>query len=193
MCQDCINKNDTLGNTLNNNGEVVSHTKKENNYEFVDNYVIINGRIFIDASDFDLINRFHRYVSVNSGNYAYMRLKNDSDIFLHRLLMGLPPRFNNKDTLIVDHINGNTLDNRKSNLRIIKKELNPINCRIYNNNTSGCKGVSFLKRLNKWQVEIHINNKRIYLGIYESFDEAVKVRKAAEEKYFGEMNRKDDE
>ena len=76
-----------------------------------------------------------------------------------------------------------------SNLRDIQKEINPINCKIYSNNTSGQKGVSYLKRLNKWQVNINVNKKSIYLGVYSDFDEAVRVRKEAEKKYFGEYNR----
>ena len=49
--------------------------------------------------------------------------------------------------------------------------------------------MSYLKRLNKWQVNINVNKKSIYLGVYSDFDEAVRVRKEAEKKYFGEYNR----
>ena len=103
--------------------------------------------------------------------------------------MNLPTRYDNTTKLIVDHINGNRLDNRKSNLRICHKEKNPINCKKYKNNTSGCKGVSWSKRLNKWQVTININKRHIYLGLYSDLEEAITVRKEAEKKYFGEFTR----
>lgn len=165
--------------------------KKFNDYIFKDDYVIINDSILIDASDFEMINGENRYIGINCGDYACF-FKNDTQIFIHRLLMGLPNTYDEETRLVADHINGNTLDNRRSNLRVIKKEINPINCKKYKNNTSGVKGVSWLKRLNKWQVGIQINKKNIYLGVYSNFDEAVKVRKEAEDKYFGEYNRKEE-
>lgn len=166
--------------------------RKFNDYQFKDDYVIINGRVLIDLDDFKKIDGENRYLAVNSGGYAYITKYNE-EIFIHRLIMGLPNSYDEKTQLIVDHINGNKLDNRKSNLRIIKKEINPINCKTYKNNTSGVKGVSWMKRLNKWQSSIQINKNNIYLGVYSDFDEAVRVRKEAEVKYFGEYNRKEDQ
>lgn len=162
--------------------------KKFNDYFFKDNYIIINKNILIDEEDFEKIDNENRYIAINSGGYAYIT-KYDEQIFIHRLLMGLPNTYDDKSQLIVDHINGNKLDNRKCNLRVVKKEVNPINCKKYKNNTSGVKGVAWVKRLNKWQVNIQINKRSIYLGVYSDFEEAVEIRKKAEEKYFGVYNR----
>lgn len=52
------------------------------------------------------------------------------------------------------------------------------------NNTSGAKGVSWSKSRQLWEVGIQIHGKKIHLGRYADFTEAVKVRKEAEEKYF---------
>lgn len=162
--------------------------KKENIIIGEDDYIIINNKVLIDKEDLDLILSFDRYVSINKSGYALMWV-NDKELFLHRLIMGLSDRFNKNDNLIVDHINGNKLDNRKSNLRICTKNKNPINCDIYKNNTSGEKGVYWNKKLQKWVAAIQCNNQPHHLGVFENFEDAVKARKEAEDKYFGEYKR----
>jgi hypothetical protein len=160
----------------------------DNIIEYKNDYVIVNGKVLFDLDDLELIQSYHRHICINTGGYAYFTY-HGKECFLHRLLMGLPIAYDNKTKIIVDHINGNRLDNRRSNLRICKKEMNPINCKTYKNNTSGCKGVTWMKRLNKWQVMLYCNKQRHYLGVYSDYDEAVRVRKEAEEKYFGEFKR----
>ena len=63
-----------------------------------------------------------------------------------------------------------------------------MNMRLRRNNTSGAKGVNFDKRLQKWRSRINVNKKTIELGYFNKFEDAVKVRKEAEEKYFGEFS-----
>lgn len=166
--------------------------KKYNKYEFKDDIVIINDNILIDRDDFEKVDAMNKYVATNSSGYALM-WEGIKECFLHRFLMGLSLKYDPETQLIVDHINGNSLDNRKSNLRILKKEYNPINCKTYSNNTSGVKGLSWNKKLNKWSVSIQVNKKSIYLGVYADKNEAIKVRKSAEDKYFGELNRKEED
>lgn len=86
---------------------------------------------------------------------------------LHRWVVDCP------DGLTVDHINHNTLDNRKSNLRICSQLMNNQNKR---NNTSGCVGVRWHSQGKKWNARIVINGKEKSLGMYNNFDEAVKAR-----------------
>ena len=90
----------------------------------------------------------------------------------------------------IDHKYQRTWDNRKSELRIVNRPQNAMNRDKPNNNTSGVKGVHWDSINNQWVAQIGINNKRIYLGRYDNFDEAVKIRQEAEEKYFGEYNYK---
>ena len=59
-----------------------------------------------------------------------------------------------------------------------------INRRTPKNNTSGVKGVSWYPKYNKWIARINVNKKRISLGYFENFDDAVKARKEAELKYY---------
>ena len=50
-----------------------------------------------------------------------------------------------------------------------------------------------MKNLNKWQVNLQYNKKNMYIGVYKNIENAIKVRKEEEEKYFGEYNRKEED
>ena len=89
-----------------------------------------------------------------------------------------------------DHINGKPWDNRKQNLRKSTHEQNMKNCKMYKNNISGHKGVYYAKRENRWKASININKKQVHLGTFLLYEDAVKCREAAEEKYYGEFNRR---
>ena len=88
----------------------------------------------------------------------------------------------------VDHIKHNTYDNRKKYLRIGTIADNNANRVKLKNNTSGVTGVSFHKGTQKWQAYISRNGKRKYLGLFSDFNDAVEVRKKAENKYFKEWS-----
>ncbi len=79
----------------------------------------------------------------------------------------------------IDHINGIKHDNRFSNLRSVSQSTNCKNKATYSNNASGVPGVT-ATHWNKWKVQI--GNPPLYLGIFETFEEAVAVRKKAEPK-----------
>ena len=74
---------------------------------------------------------------------------------LHHLV--LPP----KNRLFVDHINHNTLDNRRMNLRYVTPSQSQMNSRKPNNNSSGVKGLSYLSAQHTWQARIGLNKKRL--------------------------------
>lgn len=140
--------------------------------------------ILIDTSDIDKVKPYYWYV--DDRGYARTALAKGSHIRMHQLI--LP----NRDGLSVDHISGNTLDNRKCNLRLCTQAENSCNCRLRKDNTSGYKGV--IKRISKtgkikYAAYIGYNYKHIYLGEYVSLDDAVFARKQAEIKYFGEYSR----
>lgn len=71
-----------------------------------------------------------------------------------------------------DHINLNSMDNTRSNLRVVSNSLNQHNRHRQSNNTSGYKGVSFHKRLQKWTARIAMDNKTINIGVYTTPEEA---------------------
>ena len=135
----------------------------------------------VDDEDFDYLGQWKWHLS--DGGYAKRnRLKGEvgsSMIRMHRVINKTPKN------LFTDHINGNKLDNRKCNLRNANKSLNGLNRGKNKNNTSGRTGVSWNKRRELWESYITYQRKKINLGIYADFEEALNVRKAAELKYFG--------
>lgn len=93
--------------------------------------------------------------------------------------------------LDIDHINGNKSDNRLCNLRVASRSQNNINrVRISNNNTSGFTGVSYRKNKDDYKAYISYKGRQISLGIYKTLEEAVKARKEAEIKYYGDFSPK---
>ncbi len=80
----------------------------------------------------------------------------------------------------LDHINGNTSDNRIENLRVVSSAENKRNARIGKRNTSGLIGIR--KRGDKWYAQIWYEGNPIYLGTFPKLDEAIAVRNNAEEK-----------
>ena len=108
--------------------------------------------------------------------YAQKRF-NKKIVHLHRYIMNFPNG-------IVDHINHNTLDNRKENLRVVSNADNLRNGNIRVNNKTGVNGVYFRKDRNKYVARIKVNYKDINLGHFDTLEEAKKVRKEAELKYW---------
>lgn len=109
-------------------------------------------------------------------------LQDKRNVLMHRLLLNV---FDNR---IVDHINHKKNDNRKVNIRIVTPSQNLMNTKMFANNTSGCKGVTWDKSRNKWMAHIKLNGKNKNLGRFIRFEDAVKARKDAEEKLFGEYS-----
>lgn len=89
----------------------------------------------------------------------------------------------------IDHINGNTLDNRRANLRVVTHQENMMNKSDYKNNSSGVKGVNKNSQ-GLWVARIQVGGKRIFLGSSTDKDKMVKLRLEAERKYFGKYDRK---
>lgn len=87
----------------------------------------------------------------------------------------------------IDHINRNPEDNRLENLRKATHNQNAQNKNRLPNNTSGQTGVVWHKNQKKWLAVIKFMGKRIYLGSFEKFDDAVAARLAAERKYHGDF------
>ena len=86
----------------------------------------------------------------------------------------------------VDHINGNPLDNRKSNLRIVSHQQNCFNRKISRNNSTGYKGVSLYRPNGKYKAFIKVNYKQIHLGYFTTPEDAADAYNEAALEYFGE-------
>ena len=83
----------------------------------------------------------------------------------------------------VDHINGDRLDNRVSNLRLVDDGENKKNAAMRSDNKSGCTGVSWCSRTNKWSAAICHNRKSIFLGRFTNKSDAIKARRDANVEY----------
>lgn len=129
----------------------------------------------IDSEDWDKIKDY--YWTLRSG-YWYNKELNTG---LHRFLMA-PDK-----TEEVDHINRDKNNNKKINLRVVVHSQNGKNRSRQYNNKSGCTGVCFDNTTQKWRARITVDNKVVYLGYYKRLDDAIRVRKEAEVRYYGEF------
>jgi len=93
------------------------------------------------------------------------------------------------DNRFVDHINCNSLDNRRSNLRFVTRTQNGQNRRKKKNTTSRFVGVNFSKPESKWRCRISYQGKRIQLGRFASEIAAARAYDQAAKKYYGEFAR----
>lgn len=145
------------------------------NYYSVDCF---DGQIFyIDKDSYDLVRPYRWHV--DKQGYVLGKV-NGKTIKIHRFLMDVL----DNPSVEVDHINRNPKDNRMSNLRLSNRKLNMQNTGIPKNNTSGIKGVYWHNAVNKWAAQIVVDQKRMYLGSFETKDEASIARKKAEKLYF---------
>lgn len=119
----------------------------------------------------------------------YLGLKNGKPRYkvrrLHRYLIGNGEEI--PKSRVVDHINHNTLDNTRKNLRVTTIKYNSRNRSGKNkNNTSGYRNVCWLKDENKWIVQLQVNGKNKVLGRFDDVDEAGKFAEEMRQKYYGE-------
>lgn len=192
---DCGNIKTIIGSSLKrgrttscgcfNNELLLERAKKYNDYEIQEDYVIMytsKGNPFlVDIDDFWKVKGICWHMS--TGNYL-KGLVNHKEVMLHDYIMDCP-----RD-MIVDHIHGKESrnDNRKSNLRITTKQNNNRNSAVSKNNTSGTTGVHWAKREQKWIARICVDYKTKWLGAFKNKTDAIKARKEAENKYFGEYS-----
>jgi hypothetical protein len=140
---------------------------------------IFKAKVLIDIED---VEKVKHYVWVFRKEFNYVVSSGVDYIWLHNLLM------NNLDRSkgIVDHINRNTLDNRKINLRITTRGVNRVNADLGKNNTSGCTGVYYGKREKGYFVMIgNKKGKMKYVGFHKDKIEAIKIRQDAIQKEYG--------
>lgn len=170
----------------------MKQSKKLNKYIKNEKYIIgicSSGlKFYIDYEDYEKVKKYTWYE--HDGKYirTCLNVKNGKNTycFLHNFILGKP-----EHGYIIDHIDGNPYNNIRKNLRIIDKFNNAKNLKRYSNNKTGIKGVSYEKRTNKYKAYITCEKNRINLGSYNKIEDATKIRKEAENKYFGEFNRKE--
>ncbi len=147
-------------------------------------------KALVDDEDFEYLNQWNWYAYKDTKTKFYARRtfnfsingKNTGRTILMHSLICKPSKGK-----MVDHINHDTLDNRRENLREATHFQNTANCKIYRSNTSKVKGVIWRRDLQKWCARLSYHNKRIYLGVFKEKILALEAYNMAAKKYFKEF------
>ena len=185
MCRKHYEQFKKYGKVLDNNPRTYRDPNEIIEYEDHAEVILYNkqneevARTLIDLDDIDKVKQY-KWCIVKG--YA---VRGSDSSGIHRLIMNCPKG------MVVDHINHNPLDNRKSNLRICTQRQNVINSSKRSNNTSGVTGVSWNKVKGKWMSVIVVDGKTVFLGYFKDIKYATYARKQAEMEYFGEYRNDD--
>lgn len=144
-----------------------------------------NNFALVDNEDYDLVSQYKWHIcKPRNITYAQSRVGYRS-IYMHRVILGLISRKEQSD-----HINGNGLDNRRSNLRQCHQNNNSANAGKYNlKGYSQYKGVTYDKSRKEWRSQIRVNYKRINLGKFDTEIDAARAYNGAAKHHFGEFAR----
>lgn len=144
------------------------------------------GYALCDPEDFAHLNQWSWRFTRTSG-YVVRGGRDHQTILMHRYVMGLGPR-GTAVSYEVDHINGDRLDNRKANLRIVTRAQNAQNV-SGRGGTSRFRGVSFDRGAGRWRAEATLFYKKHYIGLFDSEQEAADAAAAfrAEHMPFAEV------
>lgn len=143
-----------------------------------------NKYTLVDNADYDWLKQWEW--KVNGHGYVYRVLKINKKhewIWMHRIIN------KTSSNLHTDHIDGNTLNNQRNNLRSCNRFENMQNRKLNRNNASGYKGVCWHKIGKKWVAQIFLKRKAIYLGYFKDKKEAALAYNEAAKKYFGKFSR----
>lgn len=141
----------------------------------------------VDDESFDKISEHHWYADFDKKLRKYYvksetkRKGTRNKLKLHRFLMDA------KEGEVVDHLNGDTLDNRLCNLRRCTVAQNAMNRSLNKNNTSGYKGVVWHTQALKYQARISVNSRWKSLGMYSDKKVAALAYNEAAKLYYGEF------
>lgn len=145
----------------------------------------------VDAVDADLIeHRWHVTVAHERNMYAIRRVELDGkwiNVHMHRLILERKLSTSITKGYFADHIDGDGLNNRRSNLRLATPAENTRHRRMQRNNISGYRGVHFTTKSGKWRAQIGFNGGIKVLGDFNTPEEANRAYLVAAEELFGDF------
>jgi hypothetical protein len=148
----------------------------------------------VDDEDYEYLSRFRWFWGPTS-TYATGYVTGDGRMSLmHKLVINVPAGY------FADHINGDRLDNRRSNLRVVTGSQNNWNMGASSRNQWGLRGVSYHKKAGKWEAYLGIGGnakagvrtRKIYLGLYTSPEAAGRAYNVAAIQFYGDYARLND-
>lgn len=164
---------------------MVKRILKKEDITIKDNYAIISIRhlftnkiinyLYIDVEDLHFISNGFGLRPSGNTSYIGVYIEHKTKV-LHRLILGLT--YDNKE--VVDHINGNGLDNRKCNLRIVNNSINSLNKHYKDKHKP--KRYYYDKARNKYYISYILNKRRIRIGGFDTEQECLDRLKEEENK-----------
>lgn len=139
----------------------------------------------VDDGDFEKVSRYKWcYMEQGDCHYAYRKMaimhKQRITLLLHRFILDNPNG-------IIDHVDGNGLNNTRCNLRLCTQSQNRANSRMWKRNKIGYKGVYLDMRDNKYESKIGFCGKRLYIGRYDTAIDAARAYDVKAVELFGEF------
>ena len=140
----------------------------------------------VDTTDYDWLMQWnwHAHFAKNTGTFyaaceIWLGNGKRTLLYMHIAIFRVP------EGMKRDHINRDTLDNRRANLRVATTAQNNYNCRIYKNNKSGHKGVWWSRENKRWEAVVYFKGLRHWLGRFNNIEDAVAAREAKEKEVVG--------
>jgi len=146
--------------------------------------LLTKGKVaIVDDADYEYLSRWKWQVSKQGyARRTYYNNGKRTKLFMHLAILQPPPGF------IIDHINGNSLDNRRENLRLATPSQNNANRHRPNPKIhSQYKGVTLDTRRHRWYAQISHNDCVIHIGTFTNELEAAKAYDAKAKEFFGEF------
>lgn len=139
----------------------------------------------VDDADFEMLAQWRWYT--HSQGYACRKIyipetQGSKTIYMHKQIMGEVPK-----GFEIDHVNGSKVDNRRENLRFATRAQNTANRPAMKNNRLGVKGVGWRTHAKKFCAKIMVNGKSVWLGYFDTVEEAKMAYELAASKYYAEF------
>ena len=170
---------------LKRDAQNASH-KKYNEYSIDGDVVKVklsnsDREMLCDIDDWERLRTYCWSLGLNGYAVTNTRNGDTAKTTFHANIMDCPKGY------MRDHINRNRLDNRKINLRVASPTTSARNTGKSKSSTTGYKGVTVSRNRKKFIAQITVNHKNIYLGRFDTAEEAYEARLRAEEKYYGKV------